>query len=74
MTNVYSLHSSHPYLFFNQDGSTMTFMGLWIDEDGNLVDFKNETVIEKKFITKDLRERMKANAVQFKEEYEKWEK
>lgn len=52
----------------------MTFMGLWIDEDGNLVDFKNETVIEKKFITKDLRERMKANAVQFKEEYEKWEK
>ena len=68
------LTSSHPYLFFNQDRRSMTFMGLLVDEDGNLIDYKNDKVLEKNFINKRLKENLEQNFVSFKENYKSWKK
>ena len=69
-----SSYSPHPYLFFNQDGHTMTFMGLWVDKDGNLIDANCKTMIQKQFMTKNLRQLMNVNKVELMEEYNKWKK
>ncbi|XP_065678749.1 E3 ubiquitin-protein ligase rnf213-alpha isoform X5 [Hydra vulgaris] len=47
-------HSSHPYLFFNQDHVTMTFFGFNIDLNGNLLDPDRQTIIKQSIMTKDL--------------------
>nr|XP_047126393.1 E3 ubiquitin-protein ligase RNF213 isoform X3 [Hydra vulgaris] len=47
-------HSSHPYLFFNQDHVTMTFFGFNIDSNGNLLDPDRRTIIKQGIMTKDL--------------------
>ncbi|XP_065678763.1 E3 ubiquitin-protein ligase rnf213-alpha isoform X3 [Hydra vulgaris] len=47
-------HSSHPYLFFNQDHVTMTFFGFNIDLNGNLLDPDRKTIIKQGIMTKDL--------------------
>ncbi|XP_065676513.1 E3 ubiquitin-protein ligase rnf213-alpha-like isoform X2 [Hydra vulgaris] len=47
-------HSSHPYLFFNQDHVTMTFFGFNIDLNGNLLDPDRRTIIKQGIMTKDL--------------------
>ena len=52
----------------------MTFMGLWVDEDGNLIDYKNDKVLEKNFINKRLKENLERNFVSFKENYKSWKK
>uniref|UniRef100_A0A1X7THY6 Death domain-containing protein n=1 Tax=Amphimedon queenslandica TaxID=400682 RepID=A0A1X7THY6_AMPQE len=64
---------SHPYLFFNQDGYTMTFLGLWVDEDGNLLDYNNGKVIEHNFMDKRLRNVLHHNNVCFQEDYKSWD-
>ena len=68
------LFSSHPYLFFNQDGHTMTFMGLWVDKAGNLIDFKNKTIIQSNFMDQQLRQALEINLVSFQENYSSWTK
>ena len=73
MSNFFST-SSHPYLFFNQDGSSMTFMGLWVDEDGNLIDYKSDQVLERNFINKRLKQDLEQNFVSFKENFKSWKK
>ena len=66
--------SSHPYLFFNQDGYTMTFLGLWVDEVGNLLDYNKKQVIKHNFMDKGLRTVLNENKVCFQEDYESWDK
>ena len=39
-------YSQHPYIFFNQDGTTMTFVGFNVDETGQCSDFKSKKLIE----------------------------
>ena len=39
--------NSHPYIFFNPDGHTMTFLGFHISEEGNLIDPDNPHIIIK---------------------------
>ena len=41
-----SFYSQHPYIFFNQDHMTMTFVGFKVDEKGQCYDFKSENIIE----------------------------
>ena len=72
LITLISSYSSHPYLFFNRDGYTMTFMGLQIDEDGNLKDINNKKEIEKQFMTKNLRKLMESNNLALMEEYNNW--
>ncbi len=66
--------SAHPYLLFNQDeGHSMTFMGLWIDQQCNLIHICNEEnkVVESNYMNKQLREALDRNGVKFMEEYNK---
>ena len=37
--------SQHPYIFFNQDQITMTFVGFKVDEEGQCYDFKSQDPI-----------------------------
>ncbi|XP_065678667.1 E3 ubiquitin-protein ligase rnf213-alpha isoform X7 [Hydra vulgaris] len=52
-------HSSHPYLFFNQDHATMTFFGFNIDSNGNLLDPDRKTIIKQGVMTKNLYDDLK---------------
>ena len=75
-----SHNSAHPYLFFNHDGETMTFMGLWIDEQGSLINItdgsppEEKIIIEKNYMDKQLRQILAFNGVEFMEKYSEWTK
>lgn len=44
----------HPYLFFNQDHTTMTFLGFCISRNGDLIDPKTHNIIQPNIMTPDL--------------------
>ena len=52
----------------------MTFLGLWVDEDGNLLDYSKKQVIKPSFMKKDLRKALHGNKICFQENYESWNK
>lgn len=52
----------------------MTFLGLWVDEDGNLLDYNKKQVIEHNFMDKRLRTVLHQNQVSFQEDYKSWDK
>ena len=60
-------------MFNHDDGHSMTFMGLWIDESCNLIHIHDEKRITAKsnYMAKSLRDTLDKNGVQFMEEYEK---
>ena len=69
-----TLCSKHPYLFFNQDHITMTFLGFSVSSHGNLIDPKTDTIIQKGVMSKQLYEDLVKYGVNFEENYEKWGK
>ena len=66
--------SFHPYLFFNRDHVSVTFLGFKIPPDGNLVDPKNDEVIETGLMTEQLRDGLTRQRVNFDEDYNSWNK
>ena len=53
--------SSHPYIFFNEDGITMSFFGICLDRNLNLVDPDNTSkVLEERIMTPNLFEVLRA--------------
>jgi len=68
------ISSFHPYLFFNRDHVSVTFLGFKIAPDGNLVDPKNDEVIERGLMTKQLRDGLTRQRVNFDEDYNAWNK
>ncbi|KAJ7339383.1 hypothetical protein OS493_005778 [Desmophyllum pertusum] len=58
--------SPHPYLFFNQDHITMTFLGFYINSVGDLVDPQNGHILEKGLMSKPMRNGLEAQRVDFK--------
>ena len=52
----------------------MTFLGLWVNKDGSLVDYNTKNVIEHNFIDKRLRMMLHRNDVCFEENYNNWDK
>ena len=67
-------HSYHPYLFFNEDGCSITFVGFNVNENGDLMDpVKNQT-IQKAIMTPQLYAGLQGNHVDFSENYYDWEK
>jgi len=66
--------SFHPYLFFNQDHVSVTFLGFKITRDGNLVDPTNGETIERGLMTKELRNGLAQQRVNFDEDYNSWSK
>ena len=51
----------------------MTFMGLWIDEQGNLIHYLNgqKEIAQTHYMDRNLRSILARNGVQFMEEYDK---
>ena len=69
------LHSSHPYLFFNQDGMTFTFVGFMVTSNGDLCDpTQRGSILERGIITQQLYTGLKAQNVDFAEDYRRWPK
>ena len=59
------LFSPHPYLFFNQDRCTLTFLGFFINSNGDLVDPQASTILESGLMPQNLRNGLYAQKVDF---------
>ena len=68
------MYSSHPYIFFNQDGMSITFVGFMVTRNGDLVDPAHGGVLEGAIMTQQLYTGLIANQVNFEEDYRKWHK
>ena len=67
-------HSSHPYIFFNSDRVSITFVGFRVTEAGNLINPVDMTIIEPGIMTPQLYAGLKQNRVNFNEDYRAWSK
>ena len=67
-------YSFHPYIFFNQDHVSVTFLGFKITPDGNLVDPITNTIMERQLLTKELRNGLVLQRVNFDENYNAWDR
>ena len=68
-------NNSHPYIFFNPDGHTMTFLGFHISNQGHLVDSDNPShVIEANIMHPQLLQILTANQVNLQENFNKLDK
>lgn len=65
--------SVHPYIFFNQDGMSLTFVGFMVSPDGNLIDAKR-AVLEHSVMSKRLKVVLKNQGVDFEDNYQTWSK
>ncbi|XP_068731195.1 E3 ubiquitin-protein ligase rnf213-alpha-like [Montipora capricornis] len=66
--------SPHPYLFFNQDHITMTFLGFSINSNGDLVDPQTKRILEKGLIPTNLRTGLRTQGVDFGVNTDNWNK
>ncbi|XP_071951998.1 E3 ubiquitin-protein ligase rnf213-alpha-like [Antedon mediterranea] len=60
--------SPHPYIFFNRDNQTMTFMGFSIDRNGTLLDV-NGQVLQTNVMTKSLMRGLELQRVNLSEDF-----
>ena len=67
-------YSYHPYLFFNRDGITITFVGFNVNNSGDLIDPLTSRVIEHGAITRQLYAGLRQNKVNLNENYQGWDK
>ena len=67
-------NSSHPYIFFNQDRVTMTFVGFHIDQNGNLIDPDRRVIIQPNLMSRHLRTGLFVQKVDMETNYESWSK
>ena len=66
--------SPHPYIFFNKDGVSITFVGFTVTKEGHLINPQNQKVIEKRIMPKSLYGGLKVNRVDFADDHRKWKK
>ncbi|XP_020912940.1 E3 ubiquitin-protein ligase rnf213-alpha isoform X2 [Exaiptasia diaphana] len=66
--------SAHPYIFFNQDRITMTFLGFHVQSNGSLIDPDTGIVIEEELMTKQLQNGLAHQKVDFNPNYNSWTK
>ncbi|KAL8581505.1 hypothetical protein ACOMHN_042898 [Nucella lapillus] len=63
--------SPHPYIFFNSDGHSMTFLGFSIEQaTGNLVDHQTGRVLEQGIMTRELYQILLAYKVPLSENFD----
>ncbi len=72
-TSVHTF-SSHPYIFFNEDKESITFVGFMVAKNGDLVDPVHRTVLESAIMRSQLYTGLKQNRVNFDEDYRGWSK
>ncbi|WAR16707.1 R213A-like protein, partial [Mya arenaria] len=64
--------SPHPFLFFNSDGVSFTFLGFNVDPySGNLIDQQRKIVLEKNIMDESLFRALIRNKVDLKENFDK---
>ena len=67
--------SSHPYIFFNQDCQSITFVGFKVTTEGNLVDPAHQMqILEANIMTKALYNGIVLQGVDFNDDYRSWKK
>jgi hypothetical protein len=71
---VVFLLSPHPYIFFNDDGVSITFVGFTVTEQGNLINPENDEIIERGIMPRSLYVGLKRNRVNFSDDHRKWKK
>ena len=71
---IYDIYSSHPYIFFNDDRVTITFVGFRVTSNGDLIDPKGRRITETAIMSPQLYTGLKQNQVNFDEDYCKWDK
>ncbi|XP_046860852.1 E3 ubiquitin-protein ligase rnf213-alpha-like [Xenia sp. Carnegie-2017] len=62
--------SPHPYIFFNHDRHSMTFLGFLLNDNGDLLDPGNGTILEQRLMPATLRGQLKEQGVDFDVNYE----
>ena len=62
---IYFFVSVHPYIFFNKDHTSMTFIGFCATDSGDLIDPVKKEVFYKRLLTTKLREGLKYQRVTF---------
>ena len=68
---MYFFFSPHPYLFFNPDQHSMTFLGFNIDKkNGHLVDQQTKTILEQRIMHPDLYMALVRNNVNLAENFD----
>ncbi|XP_052238404.1 E3 ubiquitin-protein ligase rnf213-alpha-like [Dreissena polymorpha] len=64
-------NSPHPYLFFNSDHQTFTFLGFYIEKgSGNMIDRTSGNVLEKAIMPKNLHTALTRNRVPLQENFD----
>ena len=66
--------SPHPYLFFNKDGTSITFIGFNANKEGDLVDPVHNRIMERAAMTPQLYIGLRHNKVNLSENYQHWSK
>ena len=66
-------HSSHPYLFFNEDRHTITFVEVQVTKDGRLLDPKSGQCLET-IMSRDLSTALYTQGFRLQENYDNWSK
>ena len=78
VTHTYShtiYFSYHPYLFFNKDGASITFVGFNVNPTtGDIQDPIKKEVIEHRAMTPQLYTGLQCNRVNLSENYQSWGK
>ncbi|XP_053388233.1 E3 ubiquitin-protein ligase rnf213-alpha-like, partial [Mercenaria mercenaria] len=63
--------SPHPYLFFNSDRATFTFLGFFIDRHtGNLIDLQTKAVLEEGIMSQNLYKGLVRNNAPLQEDFD----
>ena len=62
---MYFYYSFHPYIFFNKDHTSMTFIGFCATDNGDLIDPASRKVIHKRLFTRELLRGLRAQQVTF---------
>ncbi|PAA48036.1 hypothetical protein BOX15_Mlig016388g2 [Macrostomum lignano] len=63
-------HTSHPYLLFNQDGTTFTFVGFTVSQQGHLLDSATNAVVQEGIMSPQLYQSLIAQRVRLQERFE----
>ena len=63
-------YSPHPYVFFNSDRNSMTFLGFNIGRGGEMVDHQTGRILETNMMSRDLQEALDRNKVPLNENFD----
>ena len=66
--------SPHPYIFFNQDRVSITFVGFTVTKQGDLINPTTNAVLERAIMTSQLYAGLLHNRVNFQDDHRTWTK